>query len=128
MVADVIADYRVAARAIVRDPHLDHRRRLVALMRLGARARKEDDPPGWYQMAVWVEAAPYITGRDKAQFEEAYPHPVDVAIRRLLTRGLDRCDRCHRPLPTAEELERDRMRREWNAEQARVREEAVRVG
>ena len=104
-----IDSYRLAARTIVRDEKRARADRLIALVKLVERARRESGLPEWCQRAIWEESAEFIEGRGRPK--PLSTEPVEAAVRRLLNRGLIRCPTCRLPLPDERTLDRWRRRR-----------------
>jgi hypothetical protein len=119
-----IRAYRSAARQIARDESLgDDRYGLLA--DLADRGRKETMAPGLVQGAIWAESWELLLFGRTPKPPVIQGDLVEQACRWLRRRGLDRCDRCRRPLPDERELDRWADLRAAAVIEAQLREGAV---
>ena len=99
-----VLEYRRAARAIIRDETTPNDERVLAVVSLVERGRRDAQLPQWVQEAVWRESRHFLeTGR---WGESVTVNPMIGALRRLRRAGLERCESCFRTLPDEGTLDR----------------------
>ena len=125
-VLDRVAEYRAAARTIVRAEHASVKRRCLGLLELVDSARAEPDLTirAWAERSIWEEAKAFLGMDDE---EPALPpEGYERRQRRLRSAGYETCPNCLARLATEDDLRRWSKLRTDAAELRDAREGAVR--